>query len=112
MSTASLSQTPLYQYLLSSLPSLRGQIKSAVTASMKQWLLEIRNVSARVGELALEAMETRTRKWRAKRDKDPLLKLSRVGSAVELVTYEKTECEVLFHVSCGRDSPFHRPCPG
>jgi hypothetical protein len=63
---------------------------------MKQWLLEIRNISGQVGELALEAMETRTRRWRARRDKDPLLKLSRVGSAVEMVTYEKTECTLMF----------------
>src|SRR5262245_44313565 len=96
MPSTSLSQTPFFQHLLSSIPSLRGQIKDAVTASMKQWLLEIRNVSGRVGELALEAMETRTRRWRTRRDKDPLLKLSRVGSAVEMVTYEKTECKLMF----------------
>lgn len=95
----SLSQTPLHQYVLSSLPSLRGQIKDAVTASMKQWLLEIRNNSAEVGRLALEAMETRTRRWRLRREKDPLLRMSRVGSAVELVTYEKNECKMR-HYTC------------
>lgn len=92
MSPTSLSQTPFFQHLLSSIPSLRRQIKDAVTASVKQWLLEIRNISGRVGELALEAMEARTRRWRSRREKDTLLKLSRVGSAVEMVTYEKTEC--------------------
>ncbi|KAI0723088.1 exocyst complex component sec15 subunit [Earliella scabrosa] len=95
MPPTSLSQTPLFQHLLSSLPSLRGQIKDAVTASMKQWLLDIRNVSAQIGQLALEAMETRTRRWRSRRDKDPMLKSSRVGSAVESITYEKTEYNVL-----------------
>jgi hypothetical protein len=40
-------------------------------------------------------METRTRRWRARREKDPLLRMSRVGSAVELVTYERTETNVL-----------------
>ncbi|PCH41481.1 exocyst complex subunit Sec15-like protein [Wolfiporia cocos MD-104 SS10] len=95
MPPTSLSQTPLFQHLLSSLPSLRGQIKDAVTASMKQWLLDIRNVSAQVGQLALDNMEHRTRKWRSRREKDPLLKLSRVGSAVEIVTNEKTEYNVL-----------------
>ena len=59
---------------------------------MKQWLLEIRNVSAEVGRLATETMQTRTRRWKARREKDPLLRLSRVGSAVETITYEKTEC--------------------
>ncbi|KAK7061897.1 exocyst complex component SEC15 [Favolaschia claudopus] len=95
MPQTSLSQTPFYQYLLSSLPSLRGQIKDAVTASMKQWLLEIRTISGDVGGLALEAMETRTRRWRARRDKDPTLRASRVGSAVEMVSYENREFDVL-----------------
>lgn len=100
MPPTSLSQTPLFQHLLSSLPSLRGQIKDAVTASLKQWLLDIRNVSAQVGQLALEAMDSRTRKWRSRRERDPLLKLSRVGSAVETMTYERTERELV--LSCGR----------
>ncbi|EPT03610.1 exocyst complex component sec15 subunit [Fomitopsis schrenkii] len=95
MPTTSLSQTPLFQHLLSSLPSLRGQIKDAVSASMKQWLLDIRNVSAQVGQLALDAMDHRVRKWRARREKDSLLKLSSVGSAVEIATNEKTEFDVL-----------------
>ncbi|KAF7985236.1 hypothetical protein HWV62_7888 [Athelia sp. TMB] len=95
MPPTSLSQTPFFQHLLSSLPSVRGQIKDAVTASMKQWLLEIRNISAQVGKLALEAMEARSRRWRARKDKDPMLRLTRVGSAVEMVTYEKTEYNVL-----------------
>ncbi len=88
-----LLQTPFYQHLLSSLPSLRGQIKDAVTASMKQWLLEIRNNSGDVGRLALDNMETRSRRWRSRREKDPFLRMSRVGSAVELVTTEKSECK-------------------
>ncbi|KAI0048060.1 exocyst complex component sec15 subunit [Auriscalpium vulgare] len=94
MPPTSLSQTPLFQHLLSSLPSLRGQIKDAVTASTKQWLLEIRNLTGQVGRLALESMEYRTKRWRARREKDPMLRLSRVGSAVETVTYEKTEYDV------------------
>ncbi len=93
MPPTSLYQTPLFQHLLSSLPGLRGQIKSAVTESLKAWLLEIRNVSAEVGLLALEQMESRNRRWRQRREKDLLLKQSRVGSAVEVITYEKIECE-------------------
>ncbi|TFY76375.1 hypothetical protein EWM64_g7636 [Hericium alpestre] len=83
------------RHLLTSLPSLRGQIKDAVTASTKQWLLEIRNITGAVGRLALEAMEYRYKRWRGRREKDPMLRLSRVGSAVETVTYEKTEYNVL-----------------
>ncbi|KAI9574653.1 exocyst complex subunit Sec15-like-domain-containing protein [Boletus coccyginus] len=90
-----LSQTPLYQHILSSLPSLRVQVQNAVTASMKQWLLEIRNITATVGRSAMENMDTRTRKWKARREKDPMLRSSRVGSAVEMVTYERTDNNVL-----------------
>ncbi|KAF5321792.1 hypothetical protein D9619_000672 [Psilocybe cf. subviscida] len=95
MPPTSLSQTPFFQHLLSSLPSLRAQIKDAVTASMKQWLLEIRNTSTEVGRLAVESMEQRTKRWRSRRDKDVLLRSNRVGSAVELITYEKIEFNVL-----------------
>jgi exocyst complex component 6 len=91
MPQSSVSQTPLFQHILMSLPSLRGQIKVSVTASTKQWLLEIRNITGDVGRLALEAMENRTRRWRSRREKDPMLRLSRVGSAVETVSYETTD---------------------
>src|SRR6266478_2632143 len=74
MPQSSLSQTPLFQHILLSLPSLRGQIKDAVTASTKQWL-----------------MESRTRRWRSRREKDLMIRLSRVGSAVETVSYETTD---------------------
>lgn len=67
---------------------------------MKQWLLDIRNVSAQVGQLALDAMDHRVRKWRARREKDSLLKLSSVGSAVEIATNEKTECMCLSPNAC------------
>ncbi|KAH9021143.1 exocyst complex component sec15 subunit [Lactarius pseudohatsudake] len=88
MPQSSLSQTPLFQHILMSLPSLRGQIKDAVTASTKQWLLEIRNLTG-------EPWRARTRRWRSRREKDPMLRLSRVGSAVETVSYETTDDMVL-----------------
>ncbi|KAI6135011.1 rsec15 [Pisolithus croceorrhizus] len=90
-----LSHTPLYQHILSSLPSLRTQVQDAVTASMKQWLLEIRNITGTVGKAAIEAMDARTRKWRTRREKDPMLRLSRVGSAVEMVTNERSDVNVM-----------------
>lgn len=61
---------------------------------MKQWLLEIRNISAEVGRQAVEAMEARMKRWRQRREKDSLLRPNRVGSAVEMITYEKIECEI------------------
>ena len=77
-------------------------MQNAVTASMKQWLLEIRNVTATVGRAAMENMDTRARKWRTRREKDPMLRSSRVGSAVELVTYERTDSKFrLYRIDCG-----------
>jgi hypothetical protein len=89
------------------------QIKDAVTAAKNTWLLELRNVSGQVGLLALEAMDLRTRRWKARKDKDPQLKLNRVGGAVELITNEKVECEhfidaVRQHI----DSPYGRQRTG
>ncbi|KAI0277345.1 exocyst complex component sec15 subunit [Russula aff. rugulosa BPL654] len=103
MPQSSLSQTPLFQHILTSLPSLRGQIKDAVTASTKQWLLEIRNLTGEVGKLALEAMESRTRRWRSRREKETVLRLSRVGSAVETVSYETTD-DMVIHIYATLDS--------
>ena len=99
MPPTSLSQTPLFQHLVSSLPSLRTQIKDAVTSSTKQWLWDIRNISGQVGKLAIEAMDTRTRRWRSRRERDPMTKHSKVGNAVELVAYEKTECNTQFSLN-------------
>jgi hypothetical protein len=91
MPASALSQTPLVQYMLSSLPSLRSQIKDAVTASTRQWLLEMRQVSGTVGARALEAMQMRAKRWRARCDRDALLRVSRVGGAVENAFWEKTD---------------------
>lgn len=98
MPATSLSQTPLFQHLLSSLPSMRTQIKDSVTASLNQWLLEMREVSEQVGHLALEVMDARTKKWRQRREKDALLRHSRVGSAVESIAYEKNEGQSIHSV--------------
>lgn len=49
----------------------------------------------------MENMDARTRKWRTRREKDPMLRTSRVGSAVEMVTYERTESESrLYQIDC------------
>lgn len=89
----SISQTPFYAHVLSSLPSLRLSIKDAVTASEKSWLFEVRERGAKVGKLALEQMAGRIRKWRARREKEGGVRLARVGGALELVNNERQECE-------------------
>ncbi|CED85244.1 Exocyst complex, subunit SEC15 [Phaffia rhodozyma] len=97
-----LPPTPFLTHILSSLPSLRAQIKDKVTASQKAWLFEIREKSGYVGELAIEEMERRKRRWAARRDRDLGVGVAqwglggvggsgRVGGAIECLIYEKTE---------------------
>lgn len=88
-----ISGTPFYAHILSSLPSLRLSIKSAVTASTKSWLFDIRESGATVGRLALEQMTARIKKWRARREKEGGVRLARVGGALEMVHNERAECE-------------------
>ncbi|WWC70274.1 uncharacterized protein I206_104224 [Kwoniella pini CBS 10737] len=91
----SISQTPFYAHILSSLPSLRLSIKDAVTASTKSWLFDVRESGSKVGKLALEQMSQRIKKWRTKREKEGGVRLARVGGAMELVHNERVEFDAL-----------------
>ncbi|KIR67312.1 hypothetical protein I314_02530 [Cryptococcus bacillisporus CA1873] len=91
----SISQTPFYAHILSSLPSLRLSIKDAVTASTKTWLFDVRESCAKVGKLALGQMAMRTKKWRMKREKEGGVRLARVGGPLELVYNERVEFDAL-----------------
>ncbi len=63
------------KHMMESIPQMRGQVKAAVTREMKEWLFEVREKSRTVGQLALEAMENRQKRWRVKAQRDPLLRL-------------------------------------
>ncbi|WVQ82288.1 hypothetical protein IAT38_004416 [Cryptococcus sp. DSM 104549] len=91
----SISQTPFYAHILSSLPSLRLSIKDAVLASTKTWLFDVRESGAKVGKLALEQMAVRIKKWRVRREKEGGVRLARVGGALELVHNERVEFDAL-----------------
>jgi hypothetical protein len=99
---SSLSQTPFLEHIFASLPSLRAQVKDAVTSEHKSWLFSIREVTGEVGGLALGAVQERTKRWKVRREKESLTYASRVGCAVELVTNEKVECERLSPLGCSR----------
>lgn len=75
-----------------SIPLFRAEIKSSVTAEQNAWLLGIRESSPLVGRLALRHMEVRAKKWKAKVERDGNVKQVRIGSAIELVNNEKSEC--------------------
>lgn len=90
---SSISQTPFLDHILASLPSLRAQIKGAVTSEHNSWLLTVRELTGQVGQLALAAVDERARRWRPRREREALSYSNRVGCAVELVTNEKVECK-------------------
>ncbi|EST08300.1 Exocyst complex subunit Sec15-like protein [Kalmanozyma brasiliensis GHG001] len=79
------------RHMLDGIPQMRGQVKAAVTREMKEWLFEVREKSRTVGQLALETMENRQKRWRVKTQRDPLLRLAKVNSAIELVVNERAE---------------------
>ncbi|PWY99296.1 exocyst complex subunit Sec15-like protein [Testicularia cyperi] len=79
------------KHMLESIPQMRTQVKQAVNREMKEWLFEVREKSRTVGKLALDAMENRQKRWRVKSQRDPMLRLAKVNSAIEMVVNERTE---------------------
>lgn len=81
------------KHMLETIPNMRDTIKQSVMREMKEWLFEAREKQRVVGKLALEAMDARVKRWKAKSQKDPMLALAKVNSAIELVVNEKADCE-------------------
>lgn len=79
--------------MLDSIPTMREQVRTAVTREMREWLFEVREKGRLVGQLALEGMEARQRRWKVKSGKDAMLSLAKVNSPIELVVNERIECE-------------------
>lgn len=73
---------------------MREQVRAAVTREMKEWLFEVREKGRLVGQVALDAMEARQKRWKIKSSKDGILSLAKVNSPIELVVNERIECEL------------------
>ncbi|KAG8716234.1 hypothetical protein FRC11_006628 [Ceratobasidium sp. 423] len=92
---SSISQTPFLDHILASLPSLRAQIKGAVTSEHNSWLLTVREVTGEVGELALAAVEERSRRWRTRREREGLAYTNRAQSSLILTGNPATAANLL-----------------
>lgn len=90
-----LMQHEIAQRLMASIPATRENIRLEVTRQMKGWLFEVREKCGIVGRRALDAMEARQQRWRARSQKDPVLCLSRVNSPIEQVVNERVEVDLL-----------------
>lgn len=88
-----LHNLPFANHLLSTLPATRQHIKEAVLKDLKTWLFEAREASRAVGQLALQATEQRSRRWKTRKakDTDGALRLARLNGAVELAVSERHE---------------------
>lgn len=96
-----LMQHEIAQRLMENIPATREQIRLEVTRQMKGWLFEVREKCGAVGRRALEAMEARQQRWRARSQKDPVLSLSRVNSPIEQVVNERVEVDLLESIDFG-----------
>ena len=81
------------RHMLESIPAMRDIIRQAVTKEMKEWLFEAREKQRQIGKLALEAMDARVKRWKAKSQRDPMLAIAKVNSAIEMAVNEKIDCE-------------------
>lgn len=63
-------------------------------------MFDVRESGTKVGKLALEQMEARIKKWKMRREKEGGVRLARVGGALELVSNERVECELLLVCCC------------
>lgn len=96
-------------YLGAALPGERARIRDEVTKQLKTWLFDAREACGNVGRLALEAMETRNRRWKARRERAlkgkegrgpseaevegaAVARLANVNTPVEMAISERHEC--------------------
>lgn len=79
------------KHMLESIPASRDAVKDAVTKEMREWLYQAREKQRTVGRLALDAMDARAKRWKAKAQKDPTLALAKLNSPIEQVVNEKND---------------------
>lgn len=88
-------------YLGEALPNEKIRVREEVTKQLNSWLYEARERSGSVGKLAMEGMEMRTRRWKARRDRvkhqdtASLAMLVDVNTPVEMAVSERHEYNVL-----------------
>lgn len=87
---------PFAKHMMLTIPTTRQEIRDAATEQVKTWLFQARESSRVVGQAALDSMDQRTRRWKARKakDTDGTLRSARVNGAVELAFSERHETNV------------------
>ncbi|KAG0147256.1 hypothetical protein CROQUDRAFT_656365 [Cronartium quercuum f. sp. fusiforme G11] len=101
-------------YLSEALPNEKMRVREEVTKQLNSWLYDARERSGDVGKLAMESMDLRTRRWKARRDRvkhhdtASLAMLVNVNTPVEMAVSERHEYNVLDTPDCNIDfSPLY-----
>ncbi|KAI9315513.1 exocyst complex subunit Sec15-like-domain-containing protein [Dichotomocladium elegans] len=95
-----LPEMPQYGFvkrLSQSVPVIQKSIKDSVMVQLREWLARyVRSVSREIGSLAMQRMQERQDRWRAKTGDNPKLRYLQhhnVNSAIEMVVNEGLECK-------------------
>ncbi|CAG8499507.1 10540_t:CDS:10, partial [Ambispora gerdemannii] len=89
------SQYEFARHMQESIPVMQNNIKDAVTREMKEWLFKVREVSSKVGKLAIEQLNLRQERWKQKVVKNKGLASAPVNSPIELAMNEENEFNVV-----------------
>ncbi|KAG4304037.1 hypothetical protein PORY_002560 [Pneumocystis oryctolagi] len=87
------------QRIRDSIPYMKQQIKDAVMENLREWLLNLRVSSSKVGELAFQRTLERQRVWNECVNRDSRLQFCEFNSPVEWVLNERDDFDVTFNDS-------------
>ncbi|KAI9275897.1 exocyst complex subunit Sec15-like-domain-containing protein [Phascolomyces articulosus] len=83
------------QHISKGVPLTQKLVQDDVTVQLREWLATVRGVSREIGSLAMQRMQERQDRWRAKTADNPKLRYLQhhnVNSAIEMVVNEGLEC--------------------
>ena len=91
----SVTQYKISEMIQSSVPATQKAIAEAVMADLNTWLYRVREVSQYVGELSFYHTELRKTRLKEREEKTPYLSHFKLNSAIELVSDEHEEYDLL-----------------
>ncbi|KAJ8660146.1 hypothetical protein O0I10_004005 [Lichtheimia ornata] len=100
-----LQEMPQYSFvkhLSEGVPIMQNNIKDSVMVQLREWLATVRGISREIGSLAMQRMQERQDRWRAKTADNPKLRYLQhhnVNSAIEMVVNEGLESSIIDEVA-------------
>jgi hypothetical protein len=91
----SVTQYKLSTMIQKSVPATQKAIAEAVMADLKTWLYRVREMSQYLGELSFYHTDLRTRRQKERAETTPYLSHFKLNSAIELVSDEHEEYDLL-----------------